>query len=102
MKADIQTYPSALIVTERRMQRIGRAVFDVAKNVNKNVLMIMQDKMSESDGFEPVTYDAMSNSDGIFIVTKKNMKKNFSLKTLLATKPVFIVNKKMKFSKMKN
>jgi hypothetical protein len=102
MKAGIQTYPSALVVTEGRMQRIGRAVFDVAKNMNKNVLMIMQDKMSESDGFEPVTYDAMSNSDTIFIVTKKNMKKNFSLKTLVATKHIFIVNKKMKFSEIRN
>jgi hypothetical protein len=102
MKADMQTYPSALIVTERRMQRVGRAVFDVAKNMNKNVLMIMQNKMSESDGFEPITYDAMSNSDAIFLVTKKNMKKNFSLKTLVATKPIFFVNQQMKFSEMKN
>ena len=102
LKTDIATYPSALIVTERKTQRIGRAVFDVAKVMNKNVLMIMQNKMSESDGFEPVTYDAMSNSDAIFIVTKKNMKKNFSLKTLVATKPVFVVNQKMKFSEMKN
>jgi hypothetical protein len=102
MKADIATYPSALIVTERKTQRIGRAVFDVAKGMNKNVLMIMQNKMSESDGFEPVTYDAMTNSDALFIVSSKNMRKNFSLKTLVATKPVFIVNKKMKFSEMKN
>jgi len=102
MKADIQTYPSALIVTERKTQRIGRAIFDVAKNINKNVLLIMQNKMSESDGFEPVTYDAMSNSDAIFLVTKKNMKKNFSLKTLVATRPIFIVNQKMKFYEIRN
>ena len=100
MKARIQTYPSALVVTERRMQKIGRTVFDVAKNLNKNVLMIMQDKMSESDGFEPITYDAMLNSDAIFLVTKKNMKKNFSLKTVKAQKSVFIVNQKVKFSKL--
>jgi hypothetical protein len=102
MKAEIATYPSALIVTERKMQRIGRAVFDVAKGMNKNVLMIMQNKMSESDGFEPVTYDAMTNSDALFVVSSKNMGKNFSLKTLVATKPIYIVNKKMRFSEVKN
>jgi len=101
LRADVPSYPSVLIVTERRMQKVGRAVFDAAKNLNKNVLMIVQDKMSESDGFEEVTYDAMSNSDAIFVVTRKKMKKNFSLKTL-ERKPIFIVNQKMKFSKVSN
>jgi hypothetical protein len=100
LKADITTYPSALIVTERKMQKIGRAVFDVAKTLNKNVLMIMQDKMKESDGFEPITYDAMLNSDAIFVVAKKNMRENPSLQSIKTTKKIFIVNNKMKFTEM--
>ncbi len=100
MKADITTYPSTLIVTERRMQKVGRAVFDVAKTLNKNVLMIMQDKIKDSDSFGQITYDAMKNSDAIFLVSKENMRKNPSLKMIKSTKKVFTVNNKMKFSQM--
>lgn len=102
MKADIQAYPSALIVTERRMQRIGRAVFDVAKKMNGNVVMLMQDKMNESDGFEEITYDAINNSDAVFLVTSKNMKKNPSIKNISERKKIYQVNRKIKFAEIKN
>jgi len=100
-KTDIGNYETALVVTERKTQRYGRAVFDVAKRINKNVVMIMQDKLNEADGFEPVTYDAIDNSEAVFIVTNRKMRKNFAVKNAALKRRVFLVDKNLKFSEVK-
>jgi len=100
-KTEIDDYNTALIVTEKRFQKYGRAVFDVARKMNGNVVMIMQEKMSEDDGFEPVTYDAIDNSEAVFIVTNRKMKKNFAIKNAALKRRVFLVNNKLKFSEVK-
>jgi len=97
----IVDYGNALVVTERNMQKYGRAVFDIARKMNNNMIMIMQEKMSEEDGFDQTTYDAMDNSEAVFIVTNRNMKKNFAVKNASLRKRVFVVDKKMKFSEVK-
>lgn len=100
-KSDIADFNSALVVTERKTQKYGRAVFDVARKMNGNVVMIMQEKMSEDDGFEPVTYDAIDNSEAVFIVTNRKMRKNFAVKNAALKRRVFLVDKKLKFSEVK-
>jgi DNA-binding transcriptional MerR regulator len=97
----IVDYGNALVVTERNMQKYGRAVFDIARKMNGNTIMIMQEKMSEEDGFDQTTYDAMDNSEAVFIVTNRNMKRNFAVKNAALRKRVFVVDKKLKFSEVK-
>jgi len=100
-KSEIENYGSALVVTERKAQKYGRAVFDVARKLNGNVVMIMQEKMSEDDGFEPITYDAIDNSEAVFIVTNRKMKKNFAVRNAALKRRVFLVNKNLNFSEVK-
>ena len=101
LKSEIGTYANALVIAEKKTQRVGRAVFDVAKQMNENVVMIMQDKLSEDDGFEPITYDAIDKSEAVFIVTNRKMVKNFAVRNAALKRRVFLVNKKLKFSEVK-
>ena len=57
--------------------------------------------MSEEDGFDQTTYDAMDNSEAVFIVTNRSMKKNFAVRNAALRKRVFVVDKKLKFSEIK-
>jgi len=100
-KSEIENYGSALVVTERKSQKYGRAVFEAARKMNGNVVMIMQEKMSETDGFEPITYDAIDNAEAVFIVTSRKMMKNFAVRNAALKRRVFIVDRKLKFSEIK-
>ena len=101
VKSEITSYGNALVVTEKKAAKYGRAVFDIAKNMNENVVLIMQDKLSEADGFEQITYDAIDNSEAVFIVTPRKMKKNFAVRNASLTRRVFLVDKKLKFVEVK-
>ena len=101
VKSEITSYGNALVVTEKKAAKYGRAVFDMAKNMNENVVLIMQDKLSEADGFEQITYDAIDSSEAVFIVTPRKMKKNFAVRNASLTRRVFLVDKKLKFVEVK-
>ena len=93
-----------LVVTDNKMEKIGQKVFDVARKINENAVLVMMEKR-EKPNQEPedTVSEAMKSNDVIIGVTWYSLKNTHSLKEAVGMGArACLISKKLKLSLSKS
>jgi len=92
-----------LVVTDKKMERIGNKVYEACRSINENtVFMVMANMKKTDEEPEDSVSEAMKNTDAIIGVTYHTLKKTGALRNAIELGArAFLMSKSLKFTLVK-